>query len=355
MIFVILFVVSMLWGLLILGIPGLGTSMAASQNPQVASLGNRLMTGQAAFAGLHENYPTLEVLRQAVLRRVKSPGTWITLGVIVFLAIGFLIKLFRKGEALHQEATVEKNTLTQPNIKYFLLFMVLIGGGLTLFPEYFYLRDQFGWRMNTIFKFYFQAWIFWSIAAAFMSYELLTSLRRWRAGVFSVFWVILVTAGMAYPILMVLNKTNNFSPPIWTLDGNEYIFRYMPDDYLAMQWLGEQPKGIIAEAVGGSYSDFARVSTRTGFPTVLGWPGHESQWRGGSTEMGGRYEDIQRLYETDSQTETIAILQKYEIRYVYLGSLEQMQYNVVRTKFDEMLNIVYSNANIIIYEVPLDL
>ena len=354
LILLILFGVSLMWGLLILGIPGLGTSIAASQNPEVASLGNRLMTGQAAFAGLHENYPTAEILKQAILRRLISPGTWSTLGVILFLVIGFLIELFTKREKTQQESTQDNKLLAQPNIKFFILFLVLIGGGLTLFPEYFYLRDQFGWRMNTIFKFYFQAWIFWSIAAAFMSYELLTSLRRWRSVVFSVFWVILVTAGMAYPLLMVLNKTNNFSPQVWTLDGNEYISRYMPDDYLAMGWLGDQSKGIVAEAVGGSYTDFARVSTRTGFPTVLGWPGHESQWRGGSTEMGGRYEDIQKLYETDSQIEAIAILRKYNIRYVYLGSLERMQYNVFQEKFDQILDIVYSNANVIIYEVPLD-
>ncbi len=355
LVFAFLFAASILWGLLILGIPGLGTSMAASQNPTIASLGNRLMTGQTAFAGLHENYPTADILKQAVLRRMSSPGTWITLGIIFFLVLGFLIKLFAKGEATDSESNSEQKSLSTPNIKFFILFLVLIGGGLTLFPEYFYLRDQFGWRMNTIFKFYFQAWIFWAMAAAFISYELLTSLRRWRSGIFSVFWIILVTAGMAYPILMVLNKTNNFSPQVWTLDGNEYISRYTPDDYLAMQWLGGQDKGIVAEAVGGSYTDFARVSTRTGFPTVLGWPGHESQWRGGSTEMGGRYEDIQRLYETDSQAEAISILQKYDIRYVYIGSLESMQYNVFQAKFEELLDIVYSNANVIIYEVPLDL
>ena len=208
--------------------------------------------------------------------------------------------------------------------------------------------------MNTIFKFYFQAWIFWSIAVAFISVELFNTLKRWRYMLFSIFWVVLISAGMAYPVLMVLNKTSNFSPVVWTLDGNEYISRYTPDENLAMQWLSEKDTGIVAEAVGGSYTDFARVSTRTGFPTVLGWPGHESQWRGGATEMGSRAEEIARLYETDLGDEAVLIVEKYQIRYIYLGNLERMQYNVNQSKFDTLFDVVYSNATVIIYEVPAE-
>ncbi len=354
-IFLGLFVISMVWGWVVLGAPGLGTTLAASQNPAVASLGSQLMAGQAAFAGLHENNSTATILQQAVVRRVESPGTWITLAALLFLTVGNLVPIFTKKGAAEQPATVESETLARPNIKILILFMILIGGGLTLFPEFFYLRDQFGWRMNTIFKFYFQAWMFWSLAAAFITYELFTALKRWRYAFFSIFWAVLITAGLAYPVLMVLNKTNNFSPAEWTLDGNEYLSRFMLDDYYAMQWLEDQETGVVAEAVGGSYTDFARISTRTGFPTVLGWPGHESQWRGGAEEMGNRYEEIKRLYETDLQEETIAILKQYNIRYVFLGDLERTQYEVSQSKFDALLNTVYTNGGVTIYEVPREM
>ena len=190
------------------------------------------------------------------------------------------------------------------------------------------------------------------MAVAFISVELFNALKRWRYMLFSIFWVILITAGMAYPVLMVLNKTNNFSPAIWTLDGNEYISRYTPDDYLAMQWLRERDTGIIAEAVGGSYTDFARISTRTGFPTVLGWPGHESQWRGGATEMGIRARKLPDCMRLTLGMKRVLIVEKYQIRYIYLGNLERTQYNVNQSKFDTLFDVIYSNASVTIYEVP---
>ncbi len=70
---------------------------------------------------------------------------------------------------------------------------------LTVFPEFFYLRDQFGTRMNTIFKFYFQAWIFWGIAAAAGSAILFRQLRGWRSTAFQVLWIVTILAGYGLP------------------------------------------------------------------------------------------------------------------------------------------------------------
>ena len=44
---------------------------------------------------------------------------------------------------------------------------------LTLAPEFVILRDNFNSRINTVFKFYYQAWTLWSIAAAYGAYSLL--------------------------------------------------------------------------------------------------------------------------------------------------------------------------------------
>ena len=79
----------------------------------------------------------------------------------------------------------------------------------------------------------------------------------------------------------------------------DYLEKYNIDEYNAIQWLTKTKYGVIAEAVGGSYSGFARIATFSGMPNVLGWPGHEMQWRGGVREIGNRESDIRMLYETN--------------------------------------------------------
>lgn len=347
-----LFLLSTLWGLIILNLSTLGENLSTSSNAFLAELGTKMVMGGQAFSGSHGNYSVLAIIQESITRRIVSPGAWLTLAGLLAIVWGLLAG---KKTSVGVDAEVESPDIEhqrEPNIKIFILILILFGLGLTIFPEYFYLRDQFGTRMNTIFKFYFQAWMFWSIAAAFASIEVLAALKRWKFALFSVFWTALILAGMAYPVVMLLNKTSQFSPMVWTLDGNEYLSRSNPDDYLAFNWLGTKEKGIIAEAVGGSYTDYARISTRSGFPTVLGWPGHESQWRGGAEEMGNRAGDISTLYETTSADEAMTIIQKYKIRYIYLGNLELIQYKVAREKFDALFDLIYSNGSVTIYEVP---
>lgn len=152
---------------------------------------------------------------------------------------------------------------------------------------------------------------------------------------------------------MLINKTNSFKPTQWTLDGNAYIQTITPDEALAMNWLKKAPMGVLAEAVGGSYKgEFARVSTQSGLPAVLGWPGHEWQWRGGGTEIGNREPEIRTLYETDSWFEALAIIEKYNIRYIYVGNSELNTYQVNTSKFEPYLKAAYQNGTVTIYEIP---
>ena len=138
----------------------------------------------------------------------------------------------------------------------------------------------------------------------------------------------------------------------FSLNGAQHIEQYSPDDMKAIEWLVEADDGVILEAVGGSYSGYARISTFSGLSTVLGWPGHESQWRGGYDEMGNREEDIKQIYQSNNWDETLALLQKYSVNYIYIGSYENNTYHVNEEKFIRKLGIVYENDTVRIFEVP---
>ena len=109
---------------------------------------------------------------------------------------------------------------------------------------------------------------------------------------------------------------------------------------------------MIAEAIGGSYSEYARISTHTGLTTVLGWPGHELQWRGGYDEIDGRESAIETLYSTKDWLVASDIMSRYAIKYVYLGRLERRDYPAHGfAKFENHMNKIYTNETVDIYEL----
>ena len=103
--------------------------------------------------------------------------------------------------------------------------------------------------------------------------------------------------------------------------------------------------------IGGSYSAYGRVSTLTGLPAVLGWPGHESQWRGGSDEQGSRLSDIETLYATADWNVAREIISRYNIRYVFVGNLERGK-PLREDKFQRNMRSAFQQGNVVIYETP---
>jgi uncharacterized membrane protein len=230
--------------------------------------------------------------------------------------------------------------------------MIALGALLIIGPEFLYLRDNFGYRINTIFKFYYQAWIVLSITAAYAIIVLFQNLRGAANAAFSVLFALVLIVGLTYPVLSLPNKTNDFQPSSgYTLDDFARVQRENPDEAAAIQWLRAAPDGVVAEAVGGAYSNYARISIYTGLPTVLGWGNHEGQWRDQSLQ-GTREEDIRTLYTTNDWTTTQAIIDRYNIRYIYVGNLERGTYQVNEEKFNRFLQPGFQQASVTVYEVP---
>ena len=285
------------------------------------------------------------------LRRLSYIGSLITLLAILIPSLAFLFVGYSKPETENDQSEIVN---PKPQIENKFIFLILtLGIVLILAPEFVYLRDQFGYRINTVFKFYYQAWMLLSLAAAFGVSVLLVHLRGLTNITFRILIGLVIFSGLLYPSLSLLTKTNDFKPADgYTLDDFDRIVRENPDEAAAIEFLRTVPNGVIAEAVGDGYSGYARISTHTGLQTVLGWPGHESQWRGTFAPQGSRREDISKLYATTRWEEAQIIIQKYNIRYIYIGILERASRSVSEEKFQVHLKPIFQQGETVIYEVP---
>jgi hypothetical protein len=307
-----------------------------------------------------------ELIQEAILGRLIQPGGWITLLVLLGITLTMIWPTKRKdGEVLINESqdaqsspsdgetTVPGYTAPLPAGQLFAAILVLAGGLVVLTPEFFFLRDHFGTRMNTIFKFYYQAWLFWGIAAAFGTAYLFHEYRGGWKPVLITGLAITLGMSLVYPALSLWTKTNGFSPAHGlTLDGTAFFEREAPDDIAAVRWLQTAPLGVVVEAVGGQYSPYGRVATMSGHPNILGWPGHQSQWGRQGGLLESRRQDVERIYRSGDWNEVNALLQKFEAKYVYIGSLEHASYRVNEVKFQRSLLPVFQQGGVTIYQVP---
>ncbi|MFZ5880673.1 MAG: DUF2298 domain-containing protein [Chloroflexota bacterium] len=289
------------------------------------------------------------------LRRLESIGSLLTLMAVLFPTLAFF---FGRPSASGEQPLLEGEAgagsePAQP--APFVVLLILLGLLLVLGPEFLFLQDQFGSRMNTIFKFYYQAWMLWSLSAAF-GLAVMWRAGRWvaRAG-FRLFFALLLVVGLSYPLMAYYTKTNGFTSSFGlTLDDFDRVRRENPDEAAAIQFLLGAEDGVVAEAslVTASYSGYSRISTYSGLPTVLGWPMHEGQWRGTSEPQGNRQGDLTTLYTTHDWNTARQIIEMYHIRYIVIGGLERATYPVNEQKFYENLTIVFQNPGVTIYAAP---
>ena len=320
----------------------------------LASSNSERLSGLASqFYWLQGGLDSISMLAGSLVDRISWPFTWITIGLGLFLVWGLLF------DRPQQSDETTKPQSLPASVDRFVVLLALVGFGLTLIPEFMYLLDQFGTRMNTIFKFYFQTWILWGIVASYGTVMMWKKFQNRWGTLAKAVSVLVILIGLAYPVFGIWEITHGFAPkvfdetgeivPDWSLNGALFRERYSPDDMAAIYWLQEQPVGVVAEAVGGAYSDYARVSTFSGQPTVLGWANHESQWRGGYEEIGSRESDIEMLYRSGLWDRVQPVLEQYDITYVFFGELEVAKYNANSSVFDMYLTKLFVSGDTVVY------
>ena len=246
--------------------------------------------------------------------------------------------------------------------KVFALALSALGLLLIMGPELLYVDDSFGGaheRMNTVFKLYYQGWIVLASASGFAIYywgslrERLTGWGRLLTGLWSALFVVLLVGAAYYPLAAAATKGGLYHEGS-TLDGLEHIRRNDSAEYGAIQLIRERASrdSAVLEAVGGDYSAFGRISASTGVPTVLGWTGHEVQWRGSAGLLDGREEDVATIYRTQDPEEAMGLLAKYRVDYVYVGPRERRQYGTEgMAKFSSFMKTVFSQDDVVVYQL----
>ncbi|CAN5577501.1 hypothetical protein BH23CHL2_BH23CHL2_18290 [soil metagenome] len=261
----------------------------------------------------------------------------------------------------------------------FLPWAFVVVGCLTIAStEFVYVVDDLqngDWqRMNTVFKFYVQAWILIAVGSAVLFTRLVLSASlpaiggpdrgafgiiadharparehdtvRDRTG-FRVagtglagLATIAIVLGLIYPVLATpvrLRQDMSSSPNGLTLDG----YTWMEDGTLlngtgevisfsgdldAINWLSNnasQTDVIVEAAIGPYRGNGARISSGTGMPAVIGWDRHQHQQRY-PEGIVQRMADVRAIYNSTDAAVKIELLRRYNVRYVIVGDVERL-------------------------------
>lgn len=305
--------------------------------------------------------------------RLANPWLFLLLSAMLALAITAILR----SRASAEEMADERATAALSPAVLFALLLSILGIGLTLCVEFFYLRDMFGMRMNTVFKFYFQGWVLLACASAFAIWWIAQNSGKWLRGVFLIIVAASIAGALVYPVMAVASRVERLRwAPILDAAASfagDYPQHWAahPDDWQAIQWINQniRPSSgavpIILEAPGGGYENYGRVSAFTGLPTLLGWTNHEGQWRGNYTEINRRLPVIQEIYTTPSDEKALTLLREWKVNYLILGNAERQfiqktcqasqpacSQERALAKFDRFLVPLFRQQSITVYLVP---
>jgi YYY domain-containing protein len=213
--------------------------------------------------------------------------------------------------------------------RLFISVMIAMGLAILVFCELFYFDDLFSGeneRFNTVFKYYNQVWLLFSIASACALHDLVKKKYRMKRAMLVIFSLLIVLNSL-YLYTGTFARTEGFNRSV-SLDGIEFLKKTSYGDYDAIFWVDKNLNGtnVILEAPGTSYEDTSRISSYTGIQTVVGWAGHEFVLRNSWKDVAARIRDVDTIYDTEDYDEAIGLLRKYNVSYVYVGNVELMKY-----------------------------
>jgi uncharacterized membrane protein len=326
-----------------------------------------------------ETYHWMKTTPQSALKRLAPYRTWfvaaaIIMGIVLVacLAAGITIALVALPIAAWSVVLMFRPGRSDG--RRFVLFLIGTATFLTLIVEIIYLPGDIG-RMNTVFKFYLQAWIMFAVTAGVCLSWVIQSLRYWRRGlslVWQVVCFILVFSAALFPVLGTTDKINDrmATDAPHTLDGMAYMSyatyydmgaeMLLDEDYHAIQWLQDNVEGspVILEGQAYEYRWGNRYTIYTGLPGVVGWNWHQRQQRAilQSNIVQERVDAVGTFYFTEDKAYVEDFLAEYDVQYIIYGQLERIFFpgeglNKFELYDGELWQEVYRYGSTVIYEV----
>lgn len=302
---------------------------------------------------LHSSSRTTSTGRPTVLIALAGGAGLLAVGVVIDFALLGLLPFAIWAIVLATRETARP-------ARAFALWCTAMGALVIFGTEIVYLRDAFEGqtpRMNTLFKFYYQVWLIWGTLAGYALWVLLRRPRLAMIAWLAPFAVLLVGA-LVYPaVVLPRNGADR------TFDGTDFITREHPADAAAISWIRDNTPGdalVLQAPLTGSYDPRnAMIATATGRPTLIGWRGHEDQWRAGQPEVfdtfGARVTDATTIYVTTDVEAARELVEEYGIDYVYVGPMEQQFVesegapSEALAKFAEFMDVAWSGEGATIY------
>jgi uncharacterized membrane protein len=265
----------------------------------------------------------------------------------------------------------------QSRAMQYVLVLAGLGLCLTLGVEFVVLGADIG-RQNTVFKFYIQTWLLFSVAGGAAFAWLIQNSERWslrlRGGWFAIMSILVMLAAL-YPFMATRGRAADRMGPgtPLTLDGMEYmkyskqgengVWFDLIDDYNLIRWMQDNIQGSPVIIEGQSAHEYlwgSRISIYTGLPSIVGWNFHQTQQRTFDPLprlVRQRASNVNAFYSVTDLESAEAMMRWYGIRYIVVGGLEKAYYpEEGLAKFDTMvdmglLHIVYEGGEATLYEV----
>jgi len=254
------------------------------------------------------------------------------------------------------------------------MLIIAVGSVVLCGVEFVYIRDLFENRVNTVFKFYYQVWLLWGLLAPvglWWMWATATGWRRWLSGLGSVGFGLLLVGALVYPYLVIrdlgrapLYGLNGYTPREQTAAGAAsiaWLRRNIPAGSVVLEAAAVENAAAVAAGsesprCGGSYNwqGFGGVAAASGFATVLGWTGHEIQWRSGDpvalAELGPRCLAVDTIYRSGDLDQIRSLLARYRIDYIYIGALEREMYPATSlAALAQVGEVVFAQDEVVIY------